>query len=171
MEIKQFLEAIQYKITEGSDFCWTCYGSNARYLDSTDDKYSASIVFDGTTQTVYEATVCDYVNNRAYRWYNPLFKENYEQEARERKINVNQAWDDVNYGDTDSEEDLLDKIKAIVEGVEYDTRVTLTVDLSDAELLQIMKLAHDRDITFNQMVEEILQDAIDRAKDLVGDTL
>lgn len=167
MEIRQFLDAIQYKITDGSNYCWNCYGSNARYLDSNDDKYSASIIFDSGTQTVYEAHVCDYVNNRAYRWYNPLFKDKYEQEARERKVDSKQAWDDVNFADTDSEKDFLEKAGAIVEGVEYDTRVTMTVDLSDAELFQLMKLAHERDITFNQMVEEILQDAIDRAKDIL----
>lgn len=162
MEIRQFLEAIQYKITEGSTYCWNCYGSNARYLDTNNDKYSASIVFDADTQIVYEAHVCDYVNNRAYRWYNPLFKDKCEQEARERNVNQAQAWDEVNFADTDSEEDLLDKITAIVEGVDYDTRVILTVDLPDADLFSLMKMAHERDITFNRMVEEILQIEIDR---------
>ena len=33
---------------------------------------------------------------------------------------------------------------------------TIPVDLSDEEFLSIAKMAHERDITFNQMVEIIL---------------
>jgi purine-nucleoside phosphorylase len=45
-----------------------------------------------------------------------------------------------------------------------DNRETIEVDLSDEEFLHIAKLAHERDITFNQMVEIILQTQIDRLK-------
>ena len=50
---------------------------------------------------------------------------------------------------------------AIRAGEEYDTRVSVPVDFSDEELLKYMKIAHDRDITFNQLVEEALRAAID----------
>lgn len=45
-----------------------------------------------------------------------------------------------------------------------DNRETIEVDLSDEEFLQVAKLAHERDITFNQMVEIILQAEMDRRK-------
>jgi DNA-binding transcriptional regulator YhcF (GntR family) len=35
------------------------------------------------------------------------------------------------------------------------------VDFSDEDLLQYMKLAHERDMTFNELVEEALRFAID----------
>ena len=37
------------------------------------------------------------------------------------------------------------------------------MEFSDEELLTYMKLAHERDITFNQLVEQALREAIDRA--------
>jgi hypothetical protein len=54
----------------------------------------------------------------------------------------------------------------------------MPVDFSDEELLKYMKLAHERDMTFNQFVEEALRAAIEdynrdpegtkqRAKDFV----
>jgi hypothetical protein len=49
---------------------------------------------------------------------------------------------------------------AIKSGEDYDTRVMMPIDFSDAELLQYKKLAHDRDMTFNQFVEEALRHAI-----------
>jgi hypothetical protein len=43
-----------------------------------------------------------------------------------------------------------------------DGRVDVPIDLTDTEFLAIAKLAHERDITFNQMVESILQAEIVR---------
>ena len=45
-----------------------------------------------------------------------------------------------------------------------DNRATVEVDLTDEEFMHIARLAHERDITFNQMVEYILQQEIDRRK-------
>jgi len=53
---------------------------------------------------------------------------------------------------------------AIIAGEDYDTRVQVPVDFTDEELLTYMKLAHERDITFNQLVEEALRAAIDEYK-------
>jgi hypothetical protein len=53
---------------------------------------------------------------------------------------------------------------AIREGEDYDTRVLMPVEFSDEDLLKYMKLAHERDITFNQLVEEALLMAIEEHK-------
>jgi glutaminase len=45
-----------------------------------------------------------------------------------------------------------------------DTRETVEVELTDEEFNSIAKMAHERDITFNQMVGIILQEEIDRLK-------
>jgi len=36
------------------------------------------------------------------------------------------------------------------------------LDLADDELFRLMTLAHERDITLNQMVEQILREVIER---------
>ena len=58
-------------------------------------------------------------------------------------------------------DDFIQKALAIRAGETYDTRVQVPVDFSDEELLQYMKLAHERDMTFNELVEEALRHAID----------
>jgi collagenase-like PrtC family protease len=60
----------------------------------------------------------------------------------------------------DVDDDFIQKALAIRAGEKYDTRVQIPVDFSDEELLQYMKLAHDRDMTFNEFVEEALRHAI-----------
>jgi acyl-CoA synthetase (NDP forming) len=41
-----------------------------------------------------------------------------------------------------------------------DSRATVEVELDDHEWYELMKLAHQRDITLNQLVEQILRDFI-----------
>ena len=162
--IKDFMTTVDYRITEGSDYGWQCYGPNAYRMDSWNgdqNGHSISMVFDTRTQTVYEISAYDYGNDRAYRWINPEYRSAHDNESEDRGVLGNQAWDDVNYIDLEVAEDMLEKARAIAAEEEYDTRVQVPVDFTDQELLTYMKLAHDRDITFNQLVEEALRAAID----------
>ena len=55
----------------------------------------------------------------------------------------------------------LEKANALVNGKPYDERVKVSVDFSDEDLLKYMKLAHDLDITFNELVERAIKEAIE----------
>ena len=161
--IKDFMELVDFKITEGSEYCWQCFGSNAYRLDSWNqehDGHTVSVVFDTRTHEVYEASAYDYGHNRAYRLINPEYKSAQEYEAKERDADFNQAWDDVNYIDLETEEDFLEKARAIVAGEDYDARVSIPLNMDKDELLFIFQAAHERDMTFNQFVEEAIKEAI-----------
>jgi len=164
--MKEWMELVDYKITEGSEYGWGCYGRNSYTLDSWNGVhgvggYSFSIVFSTKSQKVYEVSMCDYTNDRAYRMINPKFQEKHRKEAEMRDVNLNEAWDDVDYVDLDVLDDFIQKALAIRAGESYDTRVSVPVDFSDEELLQYMKMAHERDITFNELVEEALRTALE----------
>lgn len=162
--MRDFMLTVDYKITEGSEYCWQCYGPNAYRLDSwnqSQEGHTISIVFDTKTQEVYEANAYDYRNNRAYRLINPEFKSAHDAEATERDVDIDQAWDDVSYVDLSTDEDFLEKASSIAAEEEYDTRVQMPVEFTDAELLTYMKMAHERDMTFNEFVEQALRAAID----------
>ena len=163
--MKEWMELVDYKITEGGEYGWACYGSNSYTLDSWNGVhgkggYSFSIVFSTKSQKVYEVSMCDYTNDRAYRMINSKNVEKHGKEAEDRSVNLNQAWDDVDYVDLDVVDDFIQKALAIRAGESYDTRVQVPVDFSDEELLQYMKLAHERDMTFNEFVEEALRHAL-----------
>lgn len=165
--LKGFFELVNYRITEGSEYCWNCYGSQAYRLDywnEDQEGYSVSIVFDTRTQTVYEASVYDYKRDRAYRLVNPNFVEDLRNEAKNRGINNTVAWDGVDYVDLETDQDFIKKCEAIVNGEEYDTKVEVPLDIDDDTLFQLMKMAHERDITLNQMVEEILRVQLESLK-------
>jgi len=161
--LKEWMEVVNYRITEGSEFGWKCYGSDVYMLDSWNgeqDGHSFTVIFDTKTQVVYEVQAHDYVHNRAYRMINPDFQKKVKKEARKRDTNRDEAWDDVNYIDLEVDDDFIQKCLSIREGEDYDTRVSVPVEFSDEELLTYMKLAHERDITFNQLITEALTEAI-----------
>lgn len=164
--MQEWLNACNYRITEGSEYQWSCF-PNGYSLDSWNgdhDGHSFTITFSREDQTVYELQAHDYARDRAYRWINPDFKAAHDQEAQERGVNANEAWEGVNYVDLELTEDFFAKMSAIYMGIDYDTRVSVPLELDDAELFQLMKMAHERDITLNQMVEDLLRLAIDQAK-------
>ena len=157
------MELVEYCVTEGSDYCWNCYGPNTHSLDSWNGEYdghSVSIVFDTKTQVVYETTVCDYLNQRAYRMINSEFKQAYDVEAKSRSIGQESAWDGVNFVDLDVDDDFMQKCLAIRAGEPYDTRVSMPLVLEDNQLFDLMKLAHEHDVSLNTFVESRLREFI-----------
>jgi len=174
MNIKDFMEVINYRITEGSDFGWTCFGEHAFTLSSwngEDDGWSFNMVFDTRDQTVYTVEVCDYQRKRAYRYFKPQFRDAYMSYGKANQGNedyLNQAWDDIKFTDLEVEEDWIEKARAIVAGSDYSTDVSVPLNLDDEELFTLMKMAHERDITFNQLCREAIQAVIDREKETAG---
>lgn len=162
--MKEWMELVGYRITEGSDYGWQCYGPNVYQLDSWNgeqDGHSFSIIFDTRDQTVYEVQAHDYVHNRAYRMINEDYAKKMKKEAKRRDVDRNEAWDEVNYVDLEVDDDFIQKCLAIREGEDYDTRVVVPLDLDNDLMFDLMKMAHEKDITLNQMVEEVLRRVID----------
>ena len=167
MHLRKVNEALDHKITDGSEYQWNCW-PNARWLDYESEHAYASVVFSTETQTVFSAEVHDKADkHKPYRWLNPAFKEDMYQEARKRRVDANIAWDRTMWYDLETEDDWLTKARAIMRNEEFDTRVEVPLTLSDDEMLKLMTMAHERDITLNKMVEIILQEMVDRHKGLV----
>jgi hypothetical protein len=159
--LKEWMEITGYKITEGSDYGWQCYGPNVYCLDSWNgdqNGHSFAIIFDTKDQTVYEVQAHDYPNSRAYRMINPEFKKKHRKESRRRDINLDEAWEDISYTDLEIDDDFIQKCLAIRAGGDYDTRVMVPLDLPEETMFQMMKMAHERDITLNSFVEELLRE-------------
>jgi len=165
--MKEWMELVDYKITEGSDYGWQCYGPNAYRLDSWNGVhgaggYSFSILFSTKTQKVYEVSVCDYTNNRAYRMIAENKQAKHREEAKSRDVNLNEAWDDVDYVDLEVDDDFIQKCLAIKSGEDYSTDVSIPIDLPDDVLMYAFKQAHEKNMTFNDFVNQVLRDFIDK---------
>lgn len=163
--LKEFMEICNYRITEGSDYQWECYGPNAYTLDSWNgdqDGHSFSIYFDTKTQEVYEVQIHDYRNQRAYRMINPEFAKKHKKEAKRREVEYKEAWDNVDYVDLEVDDDWIQKALAVEAGEVYDTRVSVPLVLDRDQMYDLMTMAHERDMTLNELVEFILREEIKR---------
>ena len=70
----------------------------------------------------------------------------------------------MNWYDLETQEDWLTKARAIMRGEEFDRRIDVPLELDDDTLFRLFKMAHERDITLNKMVEIVLQEVIDKHK-------
>jgi hypothetical protein len=96
---------------------------------------------------------------------NYVDRDYYHGEAQARTRIIDEAWDDVKCTDVESEARILDHLKLIGE-CDYsevpneDGKVSVPLELSEEETFNLMKLAHEKDVTLNQLVEDILRDEI-----------
>lgn len=158
--------ALDHKIVAGSEFQWHCY-PDARYLDYETEHAYASVLFCPNTQIVYSATVnksCD--STVRYRWLNSKYKQAYFDEAKNRNVDPNIAWDNLHWIDCETQKDFLAKAKAIMNDLPFDDRIEIELYLSDDEFLNIARLAHEKDISINKFIEHTLQVFIDSQKNL-----
>jgi len=167
--IKEWMELVDYKITEGSDYMWRCYGNHAYQLSSWNGVhgkggYSFNIVFSTKSQRVFEVEVCDYTNNRAYRMIAENKREKHAKEAKRHLVNLNEAWDDVDYIDLEVDDDFISKCLAIKAGEEYSTDVSVPLDLPDELLMFAFKAAHAENMTFNDWMNKMLKAFIDKVE-------
>lgn len=169
ISLKDFMECVEYNISETSEYMWNCYGPNAMSMDYWNDRHddggvSINIVFDKKNQTVYEMQAWDYSSGREYRWIDPDVKDIVEAESNQRGIPFSTSIDDRKFIDLETAEDILDKARAIFLGETYDERIQVPLTLGDDELLQLMRMAHEADMTLNKFVEKVLLEQIEKLK-------
>jgi len=156
--LKQFMETVNYRISEGGE--WYGFAPRAYSLDywnGNQDGHSLCVIFDTSDQTVFCVQACDYKRNRAYRYTHPDYRKDLDREA----------WDNVEWTDLEDEADWLEKAQTIVAGRDYDTRVSIPLELGEVEMFRLMSMAHEQDITLNQLVEKIIQQVVDKHQETV----
>lgn len=162
MHLSKVNTALDHKIIGGSEFQWDCW-PNTRFLDYESNGAFASVIFNIETQEVYNAEVnCNREGVKPYRWMNPAYKQEYIDEAKERNIDPNIAWDDVKWTELETSEDWCEKANAIFNNCSFDERVQVPLDLDNDTLFKLMTMAHEHDVTLNKMMEIVLQEVIDR---------
>jgi hypothetical protein len=161
----RFLSNIKYELTAGEKYQWECW-KNARYYESVGDGYSVEMVADSIRKTVYQITMADTTKDVTYRWLNPDHIGAYLSECKERRINPDETDDEGGrYSDTESADDILTKIKCIVNNLPYDKTVVLQICLPHLLIVEIALAAHEQNITLNQFVAQALKSMIDSSKD------
>jgi hypothetical protein len=93
---------------------------------------------------------------------NPEFVKKHKKEAKRREVEYKQAWDNVDYVDLEVDDDWIQKALAVEAGEVYDTRVSVPLVLDRDQMFDLMTMAHERDMTLNELVEFVLKEEIKR---------
>jgi hypothetical protein len=96
--IKDWMEGVQYRVTDNWDFQWQCFGSNAMVLESDwEGSRTYTITYDKTSLEVYE--VCSYSQEdcTGLRWLNPEYKKAYFAEEKRKGM-----WDITHFTEVNS---------------------------------------------------------------------
>ena len=77
----EFLNLIDYKVSDGSDFLWKCFGPNAyEYSYDKPSEYSFDIIFDTVDRLVYMVVLG--TMDKTYHWINTEYQEAYQAEYK-----------------------------------------------------------------------------------------
>lgn len=154
---KRILNIPNISFEEVEKFQWDCF-PNTFYFDGKSlNGNFYSILVSMKTFVVYEIECLDEKANVTYKWINPDYKEFSDKEAKRRDVFPDNI-ENLYY--VEVEDDIIEKMEAIVNDREYDTRIIVPLDFTDEEFIRIAKGAHKRDITINKFIEAALEIAI-----------
>ncbi len=164
--LQKYIEAIDFEISGGEPFMWSCFGPHTRFLNGDSDIAGCSALFDPQTQEVFAIEVQHNDDPIYYRWITPEYVEAYKAEAKSRGVDWQRPGDDgTKWRDTDCVLDVLEKVRAIRLGIPYDPNVIMTVTLDRDVFCDLAMLAHERNQTLNQCFVEVLTQQITIAKE------
>lgn len=159
IKIKNYLSAVNYKIHEGYEYLWKCFGDNVYSLEYfEEDIFSCSCVFDTKTSNVYVLEFWNYKTGQCFRWIDSSKEQDYINECNKRNLKFEEAIDGKNFVQCNSNSIL----NLISDSVGVDKKENIEINLTEKETFELMKRAHELDITFNELVEDILWEAIEK---------
>lgn len=116
--MKDFMEVVDYRVTDCTRYCWECFGTDAHSMDFWDGDHkgkSVHVVFSTKDKTVFQMEAYDFAIDKAIRWTNPDYTALYIEESTRRKCDPDQAYDDTKFIDL-AQEEFLKTAYAIVQG-------------------------------------------------------
>jgi len=149
MKLKKILKLFDYRISEGSEFMWKCFGPNARYLDfiSPDSiQNSVSVVYDTLTTKIYAMDFCCETVDGVYSWVDPKYEVAHARECKEHNVDRrNQCF---------SKQSFLTMAVDAYAGRTPDVDLALDVDLDlePSVVHQLHLMAAAKGITFDELV-------------------
>lgn len=112
-----------------------------------------SVYFNQTSGDVYMIQVSsNQENDSEYKWINPDYEKDCDEYHLKNGIRVL------------SLDDFVDRVEYIMSGEKIEEWANVEIQLTTEEFNTLSMLAHQKNITFNQLVNKILEDYIENKK-------
>lgn len=153
VRLEDVMKVACYNVCEGSDFLPSCYGVGLKLFEFAavdEDEEAVSCIFDPKTQIVHEITFI--AGDVPVKWVSPEFRvKNSESKTKDGSRDF--AWEGVPWTDMQDLQEILGLINDYYKGYENEQ---LLISVTPEIELALFKLAHRKDMTVNQVVEDIL---------------
>lgn len=158
--LKNFLDLVEDNCTvERFPCALECYGANTSiYSAYVTNDYECCVAVNDLG--IRELNLYDYKNSRNYRWTVPEVEPLRDAELLLAGLDPKLVDDDQEFIDLIMIEDMIEKMTAINAGEEYDTRITIPLELTDEEFILIARAAHKLDITLNEFMVQAIKEQL-----------
>lgn len=159
MHIQKIFETVGYRIEQSNPFLYQCFGmDNPRIYDyvNIDEETAGNFTAD-INGRVYEVIAEIPEIGVCYRWVDPEFRDSAFRESLNRGLDPSIAWDNIKFTEVFSEDSILVKVNAICNKIHFNNLGLQPTEISDAYFLKVAKMAAERDVTFNKMVEILIK--------------
>lgn len=119
----------------------------------------AQILYNPDTNHPYEILIRSFNDNESYRWVHPAYYKvrtelvGYDNPSTTlTPRNVGEKWHE-----TESLEDIIDKVEKILRGEEHDHKVVIVLDLAEEHIKLFDELAEKKGITRDEAIEQVLR--------------
>lgn len=136
---------------------------NASICGFSNKNGHAEMIYNRETKEPYELIIHNpNTEQLSYYWVHPHFHTAREDEIGGKGLLVSHASEPGNnWGVTDTIDDICEKITAILEGKEFDSRVVAVFEITEETQAHLNQIAEARGISVDEAMEYVLQLAID----------
>ena len=162
--LNEIIRATNYSNIKPDKYCWDSFGkfANLTYIEVENaSEEILSFIYDYRTQEVFLIHLST-DDTTHYQWVSKNHFEKYNEECIKRGYDVNKVYDDsdIVYINVDDETQILQQISSIFENITANNLSNLDFVLDDDLILPLAKMAHERDITLNQLITEIISNEV-----------
>lgn len=161
--IEQWLKAVNFQITETSEiYNQSCNIHNLQAFDfwnGDHEGFSTTIIFSlRDMRKVFSVELCDFKNNSAYR----LKDVEYEDSGIAWEKNDGE---NVTFIEIQDDNNFLRILNEIVQRDSHidnneNEKVSMEINIPEEDLFKLMLMAHEKDITLNALVNDILRECM-----------
>lgn len=148
VNVRQLLDILRFKVTEGFEYPYESFCEDAYCVARVTDQYEISMVFSPSTTRVYQVSCTNYVDEIIHEWVHPQHNIPIELAEKLPHFKYNSM----------TEQDIPDVVKNTLDSSIEDQQHDISLEIDDSLLLQIMRAAHEHNMTFNDYVNMMLLD-------------
>lgn len=133
-------------------------------MSCLNERSEFQMLYNPKTNLPYEINIRAIDSNDGYRWVHPGFEEQRHKDLGRNTTTVCAELNPITgvWHDTESLDDIFDKVEKISQGLPFDNRVVIVLDFDENDLGILKLMAEQSGMEFDRFVEKTLREELKR---------